>query len=55
VLFNGNLGQGETRQADEPQMNLVVSDGSTVDVYINGKLQAKGAPGKSKTYTIVKS
>jgi hypothetical protein len=55
VLFNGNLGQGETRQADEPRMNLVVSDGSAVDVFINGKLQAKGAAGKSKTFTIVKS
>ena len=55
MLFNGNLGQGETRQADEPRMNLVVSDGSAVDVYINGKLQPKSAPGKRKTYTIVKN
>jgi hypothetical protein len=54
VLFNGNLGQGEERHADEPRMNLVVSDGSTVDVFINGKLQTKGPPGKRKVYTIIK-
>jgi hypothetical protein len=55
VLFNGNLGPGEERHADEPRMNLVVSDGSTVDVYINGRLQTKGSPNKRKYYTIVKS
>ena len=54
VLFNGTLRQGDERTADEPRMTLVVSDGSTVDVYINGKLQAKGPPGKRKYYTIVK-
>jgi hypothetical protein len=55
VLFNGTLRQGDFRVADEPRMNLVVSDGSTVDVIINGKLQAKGPPGKRRYYTIVKS
>jgi hypothetical protein len=55
VLFNGNLRQGEERRADEPRMSLVVSDGSAVDVYINGKLQKKTAPGKKGIYTIVKS
>ena len=55
VLFNGVLGQGEVRRADEPRMNLVVSDGSSVDVFINGRLQTKGAPGKRRIYTIVKS
>lgn len=54
VLFNGNLAQGEERQANEPRMNLVVSDGSAVDVFINGKLQPRGAPGRKKTYTIIK-
>jgi hypothetical protein len=55
VLFNGNLGPGEERHADEPRMNLVVSDGSSVEVYINGRLQAKGSPRKRKYYTIIKS
>lgn len=55
VLFNGNLRQGEERHADEPRMNLVVADSSAVDVFINGKLQPKGAPGKRKIYTIVKT
>jgi eukaryotic-like serine/threonine-protein kinase len=55
VLFNGNLGLGEERHADEPRMNLVVRDGGAVDVYINGKLQPRGAPGKRKYYTIIKS
>lgn len=53
VLFNGFMRQGEERRADEPRMNLVVSDSSGVDVIINGKLQPKGAAGK-KIYTIVK-
>ncbi len=54
VLFNGHLRQGEERHADEPRMALVVSDASVVDVYINGKLQARGAPGK-RTFTITKA
>ncbi|HEU5157239.1 MAG TPA: RodZ domain-containing protein [Streptosporangiaceae bacterium] len=55
VLFNGILRQGEERRADEPRMNLVVSDGGGVDVYINGRLQAKGAAGKRKIYTVIKA
>ena len=55
VLFNGSLGRGETRTHDEPRMNLLVADSSTVDVYINGKLQPKGEPGERQRYTIVKS
>jgi hypothetical protein len=55
VLFNGIMRQGEERRADEPRMNLVVSDSGGVDVYINGKLQPKGTPGKRKIYTIVKT
>jgi hypothetical protein len=54
VLFNGTLGQSETRQYDERRMALVVADAGAVDVYINGKLQPK-APGERKTYAIVKS
>jgi hypothetical protein len=54
VLFNGFMRQGEERRADEPRMNLVVSDSGGVDVIINGKLQPKGASGKRKIYTIVK-
>jgi hypothetical protein len=54
VLFNGFLRQGEVRRADEPRMNLVVSDSGGVDVIINGKLQPKGAPGKRQTYTVIK-
>jgi serine/threonine protein kinase len=54
VLFNGHLAQGEARQADEQKMNLVVSDGSACDVYINGKLQEKGPPGKKKTFLVIK-
>jgi hypothetical protein len=55
VLFNGVMRQGEERRADEPRMNLVVSDSGGVDVIINGKLQPKGTPGKRRIYTIVKS
>jgi hypothetical protein len=55
VLFNGFIAQDEVRQFDDPRMNLVVRDGSTVDVYINGKLQPKTQPGKRETYTIIAS
>ncbi|HZB29732.1 MAG TPA: RodZ domain-containing protein [Streptosporangiaceae bacterium] len=55
VLFNGVMRQGEERRADEPRMNLVVSDSGGVDVYINGRLQPKGTAGKRKIYTIIKS
>ena len=55
VVFNGTLGRGETRTADEARLNLVVGDGSTVDVFINGKLQPKGQPGERAKYSIVKS
>lgn len=55
ILFNGTLRQGDERTADEPRMALVVSDGSAVDVFINGRLAPKGPAGKRKTYTIVKS
>jgi hypothetical protein len=54
VLFNGVLRQGQAREFDEARMNLVVSDSSTLDVYIYGKLQTKGPPGKRRIYTIVK-
>jgi hypothetical protein len=53
VLFNGFITQGEVRQFDDPRMNLVVRDSSTVDVYVNGKLQPKSTPGKRQTYTII--
>jgi hypothetical protein len=53
VLFNGFLEQGKVLNFDDPRMNLVVSDGSTADVYINGKLQPKSEPGRRNTFTIV--
>jgi hypothetical protein len=55
VLFNGFMRKGEERRADEPRMNLVVSDSGGVDVYINGELQPKGTAGKRKIYTVIKA
>jgi hypothetical protein len=54
VLFNGTLRQDEVRQYDEPRMDVVVTDASTVDIYLNGRLQKKGPPGARRTYTVVK-
>ncbi|GAA2109432.1 hypothetical protein [Actinomadura alba] len=46
VLEDGVLNTGDIRQYDEAPLDVVVTDGSAVDVYIYGKRQAKSQPGQ---------
>lgn len=51
---HGVLATGEIRQYDDPRLVVVVDDASAVEVRINGKLQAKGAPGERMDWNAVR-
>jgi hypothetical protein len=50
VQFHGNLTQNERRIFTETRLTVAVDDASTVSVTINGRQQARGRRGESKTY-----
>ncbi|MFB9838106.1 hypothetical protein [Actinoallomurus acaciae] len=50
VVFNGNLGQNETRIFSETRLTVAVQDAGGVTVTINGHLQPPGRHGEAKTY-----
>lgn len=52
VQFNGNLRQNERRVYSLTQLTVVVGDGSTVAVTINGRQQQLGKRGEAKTYEV---
>lgn len=54
VLEDGVLNTGDIRQYDEAPLDVVVTDGSAVDVYIYGKRQAKSRPGKRGQWHVAK-
>jgi hypothetical protein len=55
VLLNGVLQQGDVRRFDRPRLDLVVYDGSAVQVAVNGVQQHRGLPGQRKVYRIRKA
>lgn len=50
VVFNGNLGQNETRIFSETRLTVAVQDAGGVTVTINGHVQPPGRHGEAKTY-----
>lgn len=52
VQFHGNLIRNERRVYNETALTVVVDDASTVVVTINGRQQARGRQGQSKTYNV---
>ena len=52
VLEDGVLNTGDIRQYDEAPLDVVVADGSAVNVYIYGRLQAKGRSGQRSEWHV---
>jgi hypothetical protein len=52
VQFHGDLVRNERRLYNATQLTVVVDDASEVVVTINGREQARGRPGESKTYDV---
>jgi hypothetical protein len=50
VQFHGDLLQNDRRIFTATRLTVAVDDASTVSVTINGRQQARGRRGKSKTY-----
>jgi hypothetical protein len=54
VLEDGVLNTGDIRQYDEAPLDVVVANGSAVEVYIYGKRQAKSRPGQQGRWHVAK-
>lgn len=54
VLVNEEHKRGDVLTYDEPLLSVVVSDGSAVEVTINGELQPPSQPGERQTFTVKK-
>ncbi|GAA2604282.1 serine/threonine-protein kinase [Actinomadura fulvescens] len=55
VLANETLAEGDTRQYDQPQLNVVLQDAGACAVWINGKQQPPGQPGVTQRHTVHKA
>lgn len=54
VLANEQHNRGDVLTYDEPLLSVVVSDGSAVEVTINGEVQPPSEPGQRQTFTVKK-
>jgi hypothetical protein len=54
ILINRTLARGQSVRFDDPRLNVVLSDAGAVRVYVNGRLQPAGAPGRRAEFTAVK-
>jgi hypothetical protein len=54
VLEDGVLNTGDIRQYDDAPLDVVVADGSAVNLYIYGRLQAKSRPGQKGEWHVDK-
>lgn len=54
VLANEQHRRGDVLTYDEPLLSVVVSDGSAVEVTINGEVQPPSEPGQRQTFTVKK-
>lgn len=52
VLENGVLNTGDIRQYDEAPLDVVITNGGAVDVWIYGRRQTKGQPGQKAQWHI---
>jgi hypothetical protein len=55
VLLDQVLGTGEVRYFDQGPLEVVVANGSAVDIYVHGKRQPKGKPGQRTQYHVTES
>ena len=52
IQYHGTLRHNEWLTYNETRLTVVVDDGSTVAVSINGRVQPKGRRGEQKTYEV---
>src|SRR4051812_26632267 len=55
VLLDQTMHTGEWARFDEPQLELVLSDGSAAEVYVDGVLQPRGTAGARQEFEISKT
>ncbi|MFG2005692.1 serine/threonine-protein kinase [Spirillospora sp. NPDC048911] len=55
VLANETLVKGDTRQYDQPELNVVLHDAAACDVWVNGKQEPPGAPGATRRFPVKKT
>jgi hypothetical protein len=55
VLLDRVLRHGEWARFDDPQLDVVLTDGSAAEVYLNGVLQPRGAAGARQEFAVSKT
>jgi hypothetical protein len=55
VLLDQVLGTGEVRYFDQGPLEVVVANGGAVDIYVHGKRQPDGEPGRRTQYHVNES
>ncbi|WP_152990500.1 hypothetical protein [Sphaerimonospora mesophila] len=55
VLIDRDLTRGEQTSYFEPELDVVLADGSVVQVFENGELRAAGAPGERESFSVTRA
>lgn len=55
ILVNRSLVRGESVRFEEPQLSVVLGDGSAAQVYVNGKLRPPGKAGQRVAFVAARS
>lgn len=55
ILIDRDLTQGEQASYFEPELDVVLADGSVVQVFENGELRAPGAPGERESFSVTRA
>lgn len=52
VLYNGDMALGDEIRFSEPEIDVVIEDGGTVQVTENGTTRPPGKPGEREDFTV---
>jgi hypothetical protein len=55
ILVNRSLARGESVRFEEPQLSVVLGDGSAAQVFVNGKLRPPGKAGQRVAFVAARS
>lgn len=55
VLVDRDLAAGEQASYFEPELDVVLGDGSTVQVFENGELRPAGKPGQRESFKVTRA
>jgi hypothetical protein len=55
VLIDREMARGEQASYDQPELDVVLDGGSTVQVYENGTLRPAGQPGERESFKVTRA